>query len=104
MTAGPTREHFDPVGSYRIHLQDEWVSLAYAAWERGADVTLISGPTSLAVQQVKSIRINTTEELLSAVKRELPNTNMLVMAAAPPTFGPKPSMTISKRRGQALQI
>ena len=101
VTAGPTREHFDPVRFLSNPSTGRMgFSLAYAAWERGADVTLISGPTSVAVpQQVKSIRINTTEELLSAVKRELPNTNMLVMAAAPADFRPKTQHDQKQKKG-----
>jgi phosphopantothenoylcysteine decarboxylase/phosphopantothenate--cysteine ligase len=80
--------------------------VAEAAWERGAEVVLISGPVALpppvgvALHQVES-----TRELESAVRRELPGADVLVMAAAPADFRPSdPSESKRSRIDGALAI
>ncbi len=90
ITAGPTREPIDPVrvitnrSSGRMGFR-----LAEAAWERGAEVTLISGPTTLAAPVgVTMVRIETTEEMEAEVRRTLPGSDALIMAAAPADFRP----------------
>jgi phosphopantothenoylcysteine decarboxylase/phosphopantothenate--cysteine ligase len=63
--------------------------LAEVAWERGADVTLITGPTALpAPVGARVVRIETTDELEEAVRRELPQADVLIMAAAPSDYRP----------------
>jgi phosphopantothenoylcysteine decarboxylase / phosphopantothenate---cysteine ligase len=90
ITAGPTREPMDPVrvitnrSSGRMGFR-----LAEAAWERGAEVTLISGPTTLATPVgVTMVRVETTKEMESAVGAVLPASDVLIMAAAPADFRP----------------
>jgi phosphopantothenoylcysteine decarboxylase/phosphopantothenate--cysteine ligase len=64
--------------------------VAEAAWERGADVTLISGPTAMpAPPGVKLVPVETTAQMLDAVKRALPAADALIMAAAPADFRPR---------------
>jgi hypothetical protein len=63
--------------------------LAEAAWERGAEVTLITGPVTLAPPAgVTVLRIETTEEMESAVRGVLPASDVLIMAAAVADFAP----------------
>ena len=90
VTAGGTREPIDPVryvgnrSSGRMGYE-----LAAAAWRRGADVLLISGPSSLpAPAGVELHRIETAEEMRAAVEAALPNAGALVMAAAVADFRP----------------
>jgi phosphopantothenoylcysteine decarboxylase/phosphopantothenate--cysteine ligase len=91
VTAGPTREGLDPVrvvtnrSSGRMGFR-----LAEAAWWRGAEVLLITGPSGepdppgVAVERVES-----TAELEAAVRRALPNADLLIMAAAPADYRPR---------------
>jgi phosphopantothenoylcysteine decarboxylase / phosphopantothenate---cysteine ligase len=90
VTAGPTRESIDPVRVVTNRSSGKMgYRLAEAAWERGADVILITGPVALqhpvgvTVQQVE-----TTLEMEQAVRAELPGADVLIMAAAPADFRP----------------
>ncbi len=91
VTAGPTREYLDQVRfisnpstgrmGYRI---------AEAAQRRGAEVTLISGPTDLEPPaRVRLVRIETTNELSRAVRAHAVKCDYLFMAAAPSDFAPE---------------
>jgi phosphopantothenoylcysteine decarboxylase/phosphopantothenate--cysteine ligase len=74
-------------------------ALAREAWVRGADVTLISGPGSLEPPAgVRTIRIETTENLMVALGELLPTADVLVMAAAPADFRPKRRASAKTRR------
>jgi phosphopantothenoylcysteine decarboxylase/phosphopantothenate--cysteine ligase len=90
VTAGPTREAIDPVryvgnrSSGRMGYE-----IAAAAWRRGADVVLVSGPSPLAPPPgVRMVRIETAEQMRSAVHDALPDADALVMAAAVADFRP----------------
>ena len=101
VTAGPTREHFDPVRFLSNPSTGKMgFALAHAAWERGADVVLVAGPTAQAPPpHVQVERIGTTVELLDAVERELPRTDLLFMAAAPADFRPAQSHAHKQKKG-----
>lgn len=89
VTAGPTREFLDPVrfisnpstGKMGHELADE-------ALRRGADVILISGPTSLLPPAgVRVIKVQTAEEMESEVEKHFPAADVVIMAAAVSDFG-----------------
>jgi phosphopantothenoylcysteine decarboxylase / phosphopantothenate---cysteine ligase len=90
VTAGPTRESIDPVRVVTNRSSGKMgYRVAEAAWERGADVVLVSGPVALAAPVgVRVRRVESTRELEAAVREELPETDVLVMAAAPADFRP----------------
>jgi phosphopantothenoylcysteine decarboxylase/phosphopantothenate--cysteine ligase len=90
VTAGPTREPLDPIRVITNRSSGRMgFALAHAAYRRGATVTLIAGPTSLAVPYGPQVeRIETTAELETAVARHLPAADVLLMAAAPADFRP----------------
>ncbi|HUR93493.1 MAG TPA: bifunctional phosphopantothenoylcysteine decarboxylase/phosphopantothenate--cysteine ligase CoaBC [Gemmatimonadales bacterium] len=107
VTAGPTRESIDPVRVVTNRSSGKMgYRLAEAAWERGADVVLITGPTALpAPIGVRTVRVETTRELEAAVREELPAADVLVMAAAPADFRPSdPSESKRARNDGALAI
>jgi phosphopantothenoylcysteine decarboxylase/phosphopantothenate--cysteine ligase len=107
VTAGPTREPIDPVRVVTNRSSGKMgYRLAEAAWERGAEVVLVSGPSGLPTPTgVMLRRIETTEELETAVRHELPRTDVLIMAAAPADFRPSdPSGTKRPRSDGALAI
>ena len=91
VTAGPTREAIDPVRVLTNRSSGKMgYRLAEAAWERGAEVTLISGPAVLSVPTgVHLIPVESTNEMLEAVKGALPTADVLIMAAAPADFRPR---------------
>jgi phosphopantothenoylcysteine decarboxylase/phosphopantothenate--cysteine ligase len=88
VTAGPTREPIDPVRFISNHSSGKMgVALAAAAWRRGANVLLVSGPLSVDPPVGVDVRpVTTTDEMSAAVEQELPSADVLVMAAAPADF------------------
>jgi phosphopantothenoylcysteine decarboxylase/phosphopantothenate--cysteine ligase len=63
------------------------VELAAAAWRRGAHVTLIAGPLEVPMPVgVDVVPVETTHEMATAVRRALPDADVLIMAAAPADF------------------
>ena len=98
VTAGPTREAIDPVRVVTNRSSGKMgYRLAEVAWERGADVQLISGPVMLEPPVgVQVTRIDSTAELEQAVREALPAADILVMAAAPADYRPR-EFSASKR-------
>lgn len=90
VTAGPTREAIDPVRVVTNRSSGRMgYALARAAWLRGADVTLISGPSALPTPVgVDVIRVESTADLKAAVDGVLPDADVLLMAAAPADYRP----------------
>ena len=98
VTAGPTRESIDPVRIVTNRSSGKMgYRIAEAAWERGADVVLISGPVALQDPVGVAVRrVESTLEMELAVRAELPRADVLIMAAAPADFRPS-SPTEGKR-------
>lgn len=90
VTAGPTREALDPVRFISNRSSGKMgYRLAEAAWRRGATVLLISGPVSLEAPAGMVVqRVETTAQMANAVRLALPNTDVLIMAAAPADYRP----------------
>jgi phosphopantothenoylcysteine decarboxylase/phosphopantothenate--cysteine ligase len=107
VTAGPTRESIDPVRVVTNRSSGKMgYRVAEAAWERGADVVLISGPVALTSPVGVTVRrVETTKELEDAVRADLPEADVLVMAAAPADYRPAhPSASKQPRMQGALAV
>ncbi|NLC03727.1 MAG: bifunctional phosphopantothenoylcysteine decarboxylase/phosphopantothenate--cysteine ligase CoaBC [Tissierellia bacterium] len=91
ITAGPTIEPLDPVRYMTNHSSGKMgYSLAENAKKRGADVVLISGPTSLtAPKGIELVRVNTTREMLDAVGDYFHDCDVLIKSAAPLDYRPE---------------
>lgn len=91
ITAGPTLEAIDPVRFVSNHSSGKMgYALAKRAKYRGAEVTLISGPTSIKPPKVDNfIRITSTQDMFDAIEKNFSNTDVLIKAAAPADFKPK---------------
>lgn len=102
VTAGPTREFWDPVRYISNPSSGKMgYSLAKTAWYRGADVQLISGPVSLPRPHfVKFTSVTTALEMLEEASKAMENCDVMVKAAAVGDFRFK-SMSENKikRRG-----
>ncbi|MFN3740394.1 MAG: bifunctional phosphopantothenoylcysteine decarboxylase/phosphopantothenate--cysteine ligase CoaBC [Thermodesulfovibrionales bacterium] len=88
VTAGPTREYIDSVRFISNRSTGKMgFALAKIARQRGADVTLVSGPVSLRPPSgVKVIKVETTSEMKEAVMSLISNIDIVFMAAAPADF------------------
>jgi phosphopantothenoylcysteine decarboxylase/phosphopantothenate--cysteine ligase len=100
VTAGPTRESIDPVRVVTNRSSGKMgYRIAEAAWERGAEVVLVSGPVSLAPPAGVTVRrVESTRDMEAAVRSELPTADVLVMAAAPADFRPSDPSTSKRSR------
>jgi phosphopantothenoylcysteine decarboxylase / phosphopantothenate---cysteine ligase len=100
VTAGPTREAVDPVRFISNRSSGKMgIAVAEAAWRRGASVTLVAGPLEIPIPPgVKVERVETTAEMSDAVGRLLPESDVLVMAAAPADFRPVTASTDKIKR------
>jgi phosphopantothenoylcysteine decarboxylase/phosphopantothenate--cysteine ligase len=90
VTAGPTREYLDPIRFISNRSSGKMgYAIARAALRRGAEVTLISGPSLLNQPGgVKFISVETAIDMFDAVNQELLSTTVLVMSAAVSDFMP----------------
>jgi phosphopantothenoylcysteine decarboxylase/phosphopantothenate--cysteine ligase len=91
VTAGPTEEPIDPVRHIGNPSTGKMgFAIADRALKRGAEVVLISGRTALEPPPgVRFVSVGTTREMLDAVMTELPELDLLVMAAAPSDYRPE---------------
>ncbi len=107
VTAGPTREYLDPVRFISNRSSGKMgYALAKAAHNRGADVTLISGPTSLRMPNgVRFAGVETSGEMAEAVKQAVNDgTTILIMAAAVADFSPARRSEIKLEKGDVTSL
>lgn len=108
VTAGPTYEKIDAVrfiGNYSSGKMG--YAIAEECASRGAEVVLVSGPTSLNVHNsnIKLVRVNSACEMYEACNQEFPQCNAAVLSAAVADFTPQNvSDTKIKRKDNNLEI
>jgi len=90
ITAGPTIEWIDPVRIVTNRSTGKMgYALARAAWRRGAEVTLVTGPTHLDPPQgIEVIMVKTAEQMREAVLHNYRDTDMVIKAAAVSDYKP----------------
>ncbi|MGF1691636.1 bifunctional phosphopantothenoylcysteine decarboxylase/phosphopantothenate--cysteine ligase CoaBC [Photobacterium kagoshimensis] len=90
ITAGPTREALDPVRYISNHSSGKMgFAIAQAAAERGAKVTLISGPVNLPTPQgVTRVDVDSAEQMHQAAMEHAPQHHIFVACAAVADFRP----------------
>ncbi|NLJ65076.1 MAG: bifunctional phosphopantothenoylcysteine decarboxylase/phosphopantothenate--cysteine ligase CoaBC [Christensenellaceae bacterium] len=91
VTAGPAKEAIDPVRFISNHSSGKMgYAIADAAKARGANVTLVSGASSLPVPKgVEFLPFNSTADLLSIMQSNYSRADIIIQAAAPADFTPK---------------
>lgn len=99
VTAGPTRAHLDPVRFLTNRSSGRMgYALASAAWRRGADVALISGPGTVEPPYgPRLVQVETSPGMLEALRDELSDAEILLMAAAVSDYAP------SRRRQRKIK-
>ncbi|HJP40211.1 MAG TPA: bifunctional phosphopantothenoylcysteine decarboxylase/phosphopantothenate--cysteine ligase CoaBC [Dehalococcoidia bacterium] len=90
VSAGPTYEPIDPVRFIGNRSSGKMgFAIAEAARDRGARVTLVTGPSSLETPfGIQRMDVETVGEMLTALRRATADADALVMAAAPADFEP----------------
>jgi phosphopantothenoylcysteine decarboxylase / phosphopantothenate---cysteine ligase len=98
VTAGPTVEDIDPVRFISNRSTGKMgFAIARAAMDRGAEVTVVSGPTEMDFPNV--IRVRSTEEMRRAVADRFDIVDVVIKAAAPLDFRPKTVSTQKVKKG-----
>ena len=103
VTAGPTREPFDPVRFISNYSSGKMgYAIAAMGQRRGAEVTLVSGPCSIpAPPGVKFVNVGSAVEMRSAVMENMANSTIIIKAAAVADYRPAraSSSKIKKKKG-----
>ncbi|MDP4208518.1 MAG: bifunctional phosphopantothenoylcysteine decarboxylase/phosphopantothenate--cysteine ligase CoaBC [Bacteroidota bacterium] len=108
VTAGPTYEPIDPVrfvGNYSSGKMG--YAIADELYERGAEVTLVSGPVSIRPrnEQITIVKANTASEMYEACVKYFPSMDAAILSAAVADFTPiDPSNTKLKREKDKLSL
>ena len=91
VTAGPTQEPIDPVRFITNHSSGKMgYAIAKAAMLRGAEVTLVAGPTALADPPlIRTIHIKTAQDMYEAVTANAPEMDIIIKAAAVADYTPE---------------
>jgi phosphopantothenoylcysteine decarboxylase / phosphopantothenate---cysteine ligase len=91
VTAGPTREYIDPVRFISNPSSGKMgISVARAAWRRGAEVVLISGKTSEDIPHgVANIQIESAEQMYDQVNKYYGWASVVIKSAAVGDYAPK---------------
>jgi phosphopantothenoylcysteine decarboxylase / phosphopantothenate---cysteine ligase len=105
ITAGPTREDIDPVRFISNRSSGKMgYALAEACLMAGADVTLISGPTSLAVSsRIELINVDSAESMYNATMQQVRKGSIFIGAAAVADYRVKsPAIDKIKKQNQDI--
>jgi phosphopantothenoylcysteine decarboxylase / phosphopantothenate---cysteine ligase len=105
VTAGPTHEYIDPVRFITNKSSGkQGYALARSLAKKGFQTTLISGPTSLEVDQsINLIKVETANEMLRATKENLP-TDVAILTAAVADFKIKKISNKKIKKQDHLQL
>ena len=94
VSAGPTQEPIDPVRYLSNRSSGKMgYALARAARRRGAEVTLVSGPTALAAPSgVDVVTVGTAREMADAIEGAFATATVVIMAAAVADYRPREAL------------
>ncbi len=107
ITAGPTIEYIDPVRIVTNRSTGKMgYALARAAWRRGAEVELVSGPTYLdPPKAINIIKVKTAEEMREAVLNNYKDKDVVIKAAAVSDYKPlNKAQEKEKKKGSPIIV
>lgn len=107
LTAGPTRERIDPVRFISNCSSGKMgFAVATAARDAGADVTIVSGPVSLATPPgIKRIDVESAADMLNAVLKNIDGVDIFIATAAVADYRPvKPAQSKIKKTSESLEL
>src|SRR5258708_375693 len=101
ITAGPTREFFDPIRYISNRSSGKMgYAIAGAARTLASQVVLVSGPTTLtAPKGVEFVSVTTAQEMAEAVWSRFEAVDVCIMAAAVCDFRPTKAVTSKIKKG-----
>jgi phosphopantothenoylcysteine decarboxylase / phosphopantothenate---cysteine ligase len=105
ITAGPTQEPIDPIRFVSNRSSGKMgYALARMAGRRGAEVILVTGPTSLATprKDIELVSVRTAEEMKQAVFHHLDRCTVVMKAAAVADYRPKKISPRKIKKGEPL--
>ncbi len=103
VSAGGTQEPVDPVRHIGNRSSGKMgYAIAEAARDRGADVVLVTAPTSLRPPSgIDVVQVQTTSDMLAAIAVSIEGADALIMAAAPADYRPKEFSPKKLKKGQS---
>ncbi len=106
ISAGPTYEQIDPVRFIGNHSSGKMgYALAEEAFSRGAQVTLVSGPTSLSCNPgINRIDVTGAEEMAQAVFAHFENCDVAIMSAAVSDYTPRTTASEKIKKKDASMV
>ena len=108
ITAGPTVEPIDPVRFISNRSSGKMgYALAHAFAMAGAQVTLISGPTELAIrdENIKRFSVGTAEEMLDVTRAHFDSSDLIIFSAAVADYTPMHVATQKiKKQGPTMSL
>lgn len=108
ITAGPTYEAIDPVRFIGNRSSGKMgIALADAAARRGAQVTLVLGPSSLSPREssVQSVPVQSAEDMLAAARNAFKDADITILAAAVADYRPRETASHKiKKNGDTLKL
>ena len=108
ITAGPTQEALDPVRYISNHSTGKMgYAIAKTFALAGAEVTLISGPTSLPLPSpdIRLVRVQSASEMLSASLEVFDSSDLTILSAAVADYAPETIATSKiKKAGDTLSL
>jgi phosphopantothenoylcysteine decarboxylase/phosphopantothenate--cysteine ligase len=107
VTAGPTYEAIDPVRFIGNHSSGKMgIAIAKELHRRGADVSLVLGPTSIDVSAngIRLVRVNSAEEMYNACHEIFDKTDLAIMSAAVADYTPVKKATQKIKRKKTINL
>ena len=106
VTAGPTRETIDPVRFLSNRSSGKMgYAIAQAAVDRGADVTLVSGPVALEpIEKANMVHVVSAKEMAEQVIALSKHADIIIMAAAVADYTPQDSSGHKIKKAGDLQL
>lgn len=107
VTAGPTQESLDPVRYLTNHSTGKMgYAIAKMAMLRGADVTLVSGPTAITPPPfIRVVNVKSAQDMFEAVSGSAPESDLIIKAAAVADYTPADySDNKMKKKGGDMSI
>ena len=106
VTAGPTREAVDPVRFITNHSTGKMgYAVAKMAMYRGAEVTLVTGPTDLVPPMfVETVQVETAEQMYEAVTDRAKEQDFIIKAAAVADYRPAETAAEKIKKSGGMEL